>query len=877
MRNAVLACGIFLTVLAVIFACATNSPSREPSSTTFGKIAGAGNDAYYTHHGDHLVPGDQLASLGRDIWIKATAGNSRFFAYVFPQRVSGKSIDWPDMLLSKNKLKRFKDYGLINDPDCCSPNSPDGARECAAKFPGEHIPETYGFDYCPGDRELLYAVTTKTAYRDPACDIKFDVAKELQAESPCALEFGTSTGTVGLRKFPNPRFDAKVWEESGGWDHYINRQPSGLVAVDDHAVEPPFRIGMACGHCHAALSPTNPPENPSYPTWANINTLIGNQYLMDGQIWGSGFRHDHVSSQSLAMSRPGTVDTSAVPNDFSGNMGTQNAIINLEFRPRSFAENVKAWRRQSCSPGKDCWCEPGKPGKCWKRETRAEEVPHILKGGEDSVGYDLAVQRVYFNIGSCSEQCWLNHLTDTAALDPAQRNYGQSPFDINQCRRDCANFRAIEDRVSAVARFFFSARPHDMKDVADSDPRAPHANGDREKLREWLETRASVGNRAGFGSGSVKRGATVFAARCASCHSSQEPPGGTPAGFASLGEGAEEFFMREVPEDAGKFLVAYPGRTIRKDWLGNDQPTPVDVVGTNSCRSRHSNHMKTSVYDEFASETYRTRNSVKLTKGPIASGGRGYYRNISLLNVWAHAPFLHNNAVGPELCGNPVKPKWSPGTYARYPDAKCWAFNPSFMGRFEVYLASMRELLTPSSQRPAKAMITKVPVKLELLPKFWRGSLEKGVDSITITFPTGLNSQKISSFRHKEFMADFSAFLVSSANPFGVLNKPTPKAFSDDLERRYPGKSAEIIQHFHETADAYVSATAHGETDLVLDKGRLNFYLDTYTNCAEDSGGVNGVFADNLGHDFGTGGPHDNGRALNEREKDDLIAFLAML
>jgi len=37
-----------------------------------------------------------------------------------------------------------------------------------------------------------------------------------------------------------------------------------------------------------------------------------------------------------------------------------------------------------------------------------------------------------------------------------------------------------------------------------------------------------------------------------------------------------------------------------------------------------------------------------------ADGGRGYYRNISLLNIWAHAPFMHNNALGPEICGKPA-------------------------------------------------------------------------------------------------------------------------------------------------------------------------------------------------------------------------------
>ena len=246
----------------------------------------------------------------------------------------------------------------------------------------------------------------------------------------------------------------------------------GLAATDDHSLEPPFRIGMACAHCHAAFNPLHPPANPAFPNWEDINSLVGNQYLQDGQIWGSGYRHDHISSQSLAMSRPGTVDTSAVPNDFSGNPGTQNTIVNLHRRPVSHVETVTAWKRVDgktvapCRSGeneKTCWCEPEKPSKCWRKSTVNTQVPHVLKGGEDSAGYGLAIQRVYFNIGSCSEQCWMNHLTNTLEFDGASRNYGQTPFDIGQCRRDCPNFRAIEDRVDAVARFFYSSRPTDMK------------------------------------------------------------------------------------------------------------------------------------------------------------------------------------------------------------------------------------------------------------------------------------------------------------------------------------------------------------------------------------------------------------------------------
>ncbi len=96
-----------------------------------------------------------------------------------------------------------------------------------------------------------------------------------------------------------------------------------------------------------------------------------------------------------------------------------------------------------------------------QREDR-DGVQNILKGGEDSIGANEAIQRVYFNIGSCAEQCWVNHLPDLRAVDPAQRNYGQTPFDIGQCRRDCASFRAIEDRLDDIEAFFLTARPTDL-------------------------------------------------------------------------------------------------------------------------------------------------------------------------------------------------------------------------------------------------------------------------------------------------------------------------------------------------------------------------------------------------------------------------------
>ena len=91
-----------------------------------------------------------------------------------------------------------------------------------------------------------------------------------------------------------------------------------------------------------------------------------------------------IEWQMFGHARPGTVDTSAVPNDQRTNPGTMNALINLPRRPR-FKENVIKWRKtNSCPPeatARECWCEPGKDGKCWEHGEKEEKILHVLKGG----------------------------------------------------------------------------------------------------------------------------------------------------------------------------------------------------------------------------------------------------------------------------------------------------------------------------------------------------------------------------------------------------------------------------------------------------------------------------------------------------------------
>ena len=536
---------------------------------------------------------------GREIWMFATAFNDRFFTYTYPQRLGG-AIDWYGILRADRRNELFEAWGAIPDPDCCVPGEPD--------CPARSSTETYGFLWCPGDDALLSFVG-RSGYRDPACDFEdapFDTTTPHgavdQRQTACDLYFGTSTGALGFRKFPNPRFDAAAWDKIGGWEGY-----AGFLAEDpadpdsrrnrlwDGAVEPPFRIGMACGACHIAYDPLKPPADPKDPAWENIQALVGNQYSRISNLLGSGLSPHRLEWQLIAKARPGIVDTSALPMDFVSNPGTTNAIINFARRPK-FEQEVLKWRKASAcaadaSPDA-CWCEPGRTGKCWERSVANERVSHILKGGEDLIGTREAIQRVYFNIGSCAEQCWINHLTDLRAADPEQRNYGQTPFDVGQCRRDCGAFRAIEDRLADLEAFFLTARPTDLAAARGVSPRDLEIALDAE-----------------FFDGAVAQGRQVFAANCARCHSSQPGPY----------ENAD--FQATDPADP----------TLRLDWLGNDEVLPASEIGTNPARSLHSNHMQSRVWEQYASLNEHARPADPLRPELMKGGGRGYYRNISLL------------------------------------------------------------------------------------------------------------------------------------------------------------------------------------------------------------------------------------------------------
>lgn len=819
---------------------------RSDPSPAMAVVPPAYSDAGFHEAEAGLSPS---ARAGREIWFKATAGNARFHTYTFQQRITAL-IDWYGVLRGDARDSRFKTWGLINDPGCCTP----GSSGCPAKS----YEETYGFDWCPGDETLLKFVG-KPGYRDPACDFKdagtaaSDPAGHQKGrEDSCSLAFGTSTGALGFRKFPNPRFDPIAWKQLNGrlgtWTGYNRTLSSDPGRSDfkvrklaDASIEPPFLIGTACASCHVAFNPAKPPADPAHPKWENLSGLVGNQYIRVSEVLISGMPHDDLLWQVFAHARPGTSDTSAIPNDQVNNAGTINALINIAQRPTFAGEKVNRWRKAAACPAgakeSTCWCEPGKPGKCWEKSIKTETVHHILKGGGDSIGALGAIQRVYFNIGSCAEQCWVNHLTDLRQLDPQARNFGQTPFDIGQCRRDCPNFRAVEDRLQNILDFFLTApegHAKDLREARQNQLQASHPGqvyaqadlvGDLEKS---------------FGKGSVSRGQQVFVANCARCHSSSAPP-------------FEAVDFHAIDGTSG----------LRADWLGNDVPTPVTEIGTYRCRSLHSNHMRGHVWGEFADEDYHARKTVSGILEPH-DGGRGYYRNISLLNLWAHAPFLHNNSVGPELCGwggdkaNPyelyrssyvdaTKPGKPPLARDRQP--ACWKYDPSVEARFNLYVASMRDLLNPARRIP-KATKVDEDIVLDIGPRIFDGKEEKRLAGFTVRVPAGATAGNVGNFLHKDFIDDLVQARLKPGELEARLARILPAAETKQLVAEMQAIGKAIVADPDRLVEVVKEARA-----------RTPALWQVYSSCSAE--------IENDGHRFG--------EDLSDADKNALIAFLATL
>lgn len=441
-----------------------------------------------------------------------------------------------------------------------------------------------------------------------------------------------SSGVLGYRKY----FREPEMDENGKvvYDPRTAPYQEGELQANKR-----FAIGHPCVQCHVGFDPTKPPANPNEPEWENLMGLIGNQHVNQPHAaFLAGLPEDHFARQVAGAARPGAVDTSLNPNDFIHNPGTQNNITDFINR-RTFVHKMKH------------------PITGEIKEARTQ---HILKGGEDTVGDRLALLRVYINIGMCTEECWVPNFPVPGDL--FGEGSKQTPQRVKQCYQDCEAWNHADAKMPDLAFYAMTGGPTYLLAAKDVDGTPGSAFVDVSK---------------------APQGRDVFIENCAVCHSTKVPSDSIKADKDALKEfyaghifGKEDYWELEVaaqtrnnPAWKAKHLVDGRPRQFAEegifgqDWLGNDELTPVDVVGTNRCRAMHTNHNQGQIWEDYASLTFWERPSVGteprlisdmipliggLEAGThdIGTGGPGYYRNISLLSVWAIAPFLHNNAIG---------------------------------------------------------------------------------------------------------------------------------------------------------------------------------------------------------------------------------------
>jgi hypothetical protein len=451
-----------------------------------------------------------------------------------------------------------------------------------------------------GERFNVLGLVNEPGFRAASKPDEFGLWLDEQMErEPAGIDqtvYGKSSGVLGFRLFPNPDFNEDARKKWNG-DRFMN-DPS---YYNDNKLIRPYRVGVACGSCHIAPNPSNPPLDPENPRWENLASAIGNQYINEGKVFACNVEKGGFFYEMLLAQPRGTSDTSRIATDHINNPNAINAIFLLAERERI---------AKKATPERMAGGTLAFPG-----EKEEMHVAHILKDGADSIGVPGATIRVYVNIGMFSEY-WLTRHNRLIGLTP------QKPFEIPYAREHSVFWRATEERLDNIAAFFRRLKPFHLAD-------APDGQG-------YITTDETV----------MTRGKEVFASSCAVCHSSKQPPSSIDP---HSGEG-KDWFKTEVMK---------PG-FLDNNFLSNEKRYPLTKIETNSARAFATNAKAGHVWDNFSSLTYKELSPVDELEffnpfdetHPIKFKPKeknvapGYYRVPSLVSVWSSAPLLHNNTLG---------------------------------------------------------------------------------------------------------------------------------------------------------------------------------------------------------------------------------------
>lgn len=627
-------------------------------------------DEDYFHDMDGGIPLSPEQVKGRDTWIVWTGGNDRFWDKIAVS--SFGSLDFLKTLSSydpekdpkldaaqKEKVRshykswrsnRWKWLGLVNEPCFDQATGPD--------------PKRFGL-WLDQRRADCSADPFENESKYPGVRIG-----SRGKNMPVGSFYGSASGIVGLRLFPNPDFDeaaAKKWDPERYYTDPTYYQSKDLIK--------PYRVGMSCAFCHVGPNPVKPPADPENPKWENLSSNVGAQYFWINRIFAWDPDPSSFVYQLFNTSRPGSLDTSLVSTDNINNPRTMNAVYALRAR----LQHSMRW-------GKETLSGPQLNNKQFQNYTSDANftqyfqppntvfTPRVLKDGSDSVGGLGALNRVYLNIGLFSEE-WLLH------FNPLVGGIRTTPIEISVAEKNSTYWQATEAQTFDLALFFLSKAtdPHKLKDAPGGDT--------------YLTSNKAT----------LSRGKIVFAERCARCHSSKIPtraPGIDPGGCSGPNylDCWNRYWTWTKTDDFKSKMraIVLADDFLDDNYLSTELRIPVTLLQTNACSPLATNAIAGNIWDNFSSQTYKELPSVgeitvynPLTGAPqqykMPGGGRGFTRPPSLISVWSTAPYLLNNSVG------------------------SFEWSPSVDSRMKSFQSSIEQMLWPEKRDRDSVLGDKVP------------------------------------------------------------------------------------------------------------------------------------------------------------------------
>jgi hypothetical protein len=859
------------SLLLMIAAAACGGGSQPAPGTVLdeAKAASVGAERLTAAADDYLKDMDGGIALtanemkGRNTWVVWTGGNDRFWDVI--GTTSFGALDFLKTISSypyepKEKYpyqydrdSRWKYLGLVNEPCFKKATGPDAKR--FGLWLDQRDPA------CPPDP---FADETKyPGVKIGARGKTFADGKTL----PVGSYYGEPTGIVGLRLFPNPAFDEaaeKAWDPVKYYTDPAYYYRKSLIK--------PYRVGMSCGFCHVGPNPLKPPADPENPKWENLSSNVGAQYFWvdrvfdwDSNDWDLGQPNAKTSFffQLFHVARPGALDTSLVSTDNIANPRTMNAVYQLG--PRLGI--AKEWHKDFLQAGgsdenKQFGDYPQTAAFADFYQKPLVSTPRVLKDGADSVGALGALNRVYLNIGLFSEE-WLLH------FQPLFGGKETTAIKITDNRKNSSYWNATEAQTADLALFFLkSTGPHYLKDAPD----VPSAEIPRPA--------------------DIDRGKSVFAERCARCHSTKHPPLPADLDFTKCdGKNGNPDYLScfrtywqwtRGDEYKSKMTAVVRDPDFLKDnFLSTDLRIPVSLLQTNICSPLATNAIRNNIWDNFSSETYKELPAVDAvtlhdpwTGQPylypganrkLPGGGRGYTRPASLVSVWSTAPFLLNNTVG----------KFEPAAANEAVARQRYTASPSVEVRLRAFDDAIRKLLWPERR-------DKDPVFTADGPGV--GVIDRTTTTSFVNIPIGFIPDRFRGLL--DISARFFPFLYSEQDQrvtIGPIPKGTPVGLIANLDML--GDAADNLADRAQRQARVLALVLKAKRDLrqlpanATDQQAQEQFknlvpeLTALSKCPD--------FVANKGHYFGT---DDFNRApfpenvrepgLSDSDKEALIAFL---